>query len=190
MAEPEIADPKPVPSGGAAGSRTTWALGSLAVFLFALEALTGLGLLFHYRPSVEAAFHDVVDLREASGFGFGWKLHHWGSHALVAVVLLHLLRVAGSGAYRPPRHRNWTAGVALLVLTLLLAATGAVLPWDAAAHAWLDLGLPASPGSGLPSPGGPILRRSFALHVGLLPAAALGLIVYHLRRARRDGGDG
>lgn len=133
MANPTVPDAAPQEAIQAAEIRdqpaTTWALGSLAVFLFAAEAFTGLALLFHYRPGADAAA-DLVDLREASAFGFVQELHHWGSHALVIVVWLHLLRVLASASYRSPRHYNWAVGVALLILTLLLATTGTALSSD------------------------------------------------------------
>ena len=105
-------------------------LGNLAVFLLLFEAVTGVGLMFHYRPVVGLAYPDLVDLHEVSGFGFVRGLHRWGAYAAVIVVWLHLLRVALRGAYAPPRRLNWTVGVALMILTLLLAATGYLLPWD------------------------------------------------------------
>lgn len=203
MAETPTADatlevpPEPAPEApppvDAAGRRATWALGSLAVFLFGLEALTGLGLLFHYRPTPGTAHADLVELREVSAFGFARDLHHWGAHALVIVVGLHLFRVVMSGAHKPPRHVNWTVGVALLVLTLGLATTGALLPWDERAYWSIATTQPAisvagaADADGPPAVDGTTLRRYFALHCGLLPVLAAGLICYHLRRARRDG---
>ena len=39
---------------------------------------------------------------------------------MVITVLLHMMRVFYTGAYKPPREFNWVVGVILLVLTLLL----------------------------------------------------------------------
>ncbi len=159
-------------------------LGNLAVFLLLFEAATGIGLMFHYRPVVGLAYLDLVDLREVSGFGFVRGLHRWGAYAAVIAVWLHLLRVALRGAYAPPRRLNWTVGVALMILTLLLAATGYLLPWDQQAY-WGIASL--SPGTVID---GTTLLRFYAGHCVALPLLIAALTYYHLRRARRDAAVG
>ena len=49
---------------------------------------------------------------------------------MVISIWLHMLRVFLTGSYKPPREFNWSVGVVLLVLTLLLSFTGYLLPWD------------------------------------------------------------
>jgi len=160
----------------------TWALGSVAVFVFLLQVVTGFGLVFHYRPTVESAYLDLVDLREVASLGFLRELHRWGSHALVIAVALHLFRVFMAGSYRPPRRLNWTLGIVLALLILLFAYTGYLLPWDQFAY-WAVA--TASEGVVAP-PSGATLSRFYALHCAVLPLlTALG-IAEHLRRARRD----
>jgi len=173
----------------AGGRNVTWALGSLAVFLFAVEALTGLGLTFEYRPTLASAYADVLDLREASSLGWVSKLHYWGSHALVVVVWLHLVRTFMLGLYRSLHRWNWTLGVVLLVPILMLAATGARLPMDAYAAGALSGQPPALSASGH-EPHAPGLEdedlwRFYVLHCILLPVVAATLVIVHVRRARR-----
>jgi cytochrome b6 len=48
----------------------------------------------------------------------------------VITIWLHMYRVFLTGSYKPPREFNWSVGVILLVLTLLLSFTGYLLPWD------------------------------------------------------------
>ena len=98
----------------------TWCMGGTAFFLFLVETITGLLLMFYYRPTVEYAYVDMVDLREAAAFGVMRELHRWGAHAMVITVWLHMFRVFMTGSYKPPREFNWNVGVILLVLTLLL----------------------------------------------------------------------
>ena len=49
---------------------------------------------------------------------------------MIIFCVLHLLRVAIQGAYRPPREMTWLVGVGLLLLTLGFGFTGYLLPWD------------------------------------------------------------
>ena len=110
--------------------RFTWCMGGTTFFLFLVLTFTGLMLMFYYRPTVEYARADIVDLREQVAFGVMREIHRWGAHAMVITVWLHMLRVFLTGSYKPPREFNWTIGVMLLVLTLLLSFTGYLLPWD------------------------------------------------------------
>lgn len=110
--------------------RFTWGMGGITAFLFLVETLTGLLLMFYYRPTFEFAYNDVLGLRDVVSFGILRELHRWGAHAMVITVWLHMLRVFLTGSYKPPREFNWVIGVVLLVLTLLLSFTGYLLPAD------------------------------------------------------------
>jgi quinol-cytochrome oxidoreductase complex cytochrome b subunit len=108
----------------------TWCMGGLTFFLFLVETITGLLLMFYYRPTAEFAFEDIMALREHVPLGVMREMHRWGAHAMVITVWLHMYRVFLTGSYKPPREFNWNVGVILLVLTLLLSFTGYLLPWD------------------------------------------------------------
>ena len=108
----------------------TWCMGGITFFLFLVETITGVLLMFYYRPTVEFAFNDIKALREHVPLGIMRDLNRWGAHAMVISVWLHMLRVFLTGSYKPPREFNWNVGVILLVLTLLLSFTGYLLPWD------------------------------------------------------------
>jgi len=110
--------------------RYTWYMGLLAFFLFLFEIVTGVLLMFYYRPTVECAYRDMLDLRDVVSLGVLREMHRWGAHAMVIVVWLHMYRVFLTGSYKSPREFNWCVGVALLVLTMLLSFTGYLLPWD------------------------------------------------------------
>ncbi len=167
----------------------TWALGYLAVLLFAVLTVSGLVLAFHYQPTAPEAHDDVVDLRELGALGIFREGHWLAGQAMVIVVFLHLLRVALQRAYRPPRQRNWVVGVVLLGLTLLLAATGTLLPWDQNGY-WaiatsVELASNAATLDGPPLDEDALLTV-YVLHVLVLPLVVAALVVYHVRRARRD----
>ena len=108
----------------------TWCMGGITFFLFLVETITGVLLMFYYRPTVEWAYNDMLGLRDVVSLGVLRELHRWGAHAMVITVMLHMYRVFLTGSYKPPREFNWGVGVVLLLLTLLLSFTGYLLPWD------------------------------------------------------------
>src|ERR671924_316091 len=108
----------------------TWCMGGVTFFLFLVETVTGVLLMFYYRPTLEWAYNDILALRDVTTLGILRELHRWGAHAMVIAVWLHMYRVFLTGSYKPPREFNWVVGVILLVLTLLLSFTGYLLPWD------------------------------------------------------------
>lgn len=110
--------------------RFTWCMGGITAFLFLVEIVTGVLLMFYYRPTVDAAYADVFDLHAVVSLGILREIHRWAAHAMVITVMLHMLRVFLTGSYKAPREFNWVVGVGLLFLTLLLSFTGYLLPWD------------------------------------------------------------
>jgi len=108
----------------------TWGMGLITFYLFVVEVITGVLLMFYYRPTLQWAYNDMLALRDVVSFGMLRELHRWAAHAMVISVMLHMYRVFLTGSYKPPREFNWVIGVMLLVLTLLLSFTGYLLPWD------------------------------------------------------------
>src|SRR6266480_2748606 len=108
----------------------TWCMGGLTFFLFLAEVVSGVLLMFYYRPTIEYAYQDIQDLRAHVTLGILREIHRWGAHAMIIAIWLHMMRVFLTGSYKPPREFNWGVGVILLVLTLLLSFTGYLLPWD------------------------------------------------------------
>ncbi len=108
----------------------TWCMGGVTFFLFLVETVTGVLLMFYYRPTLEHVYEDMQNLRSVVSLGILREIHRWGAHAMVITVWLHMYRVFLTGSYKPPREFNWVVGVILLLLTLLLSFTGYLLPWD------------------------------------------------------------
>ena len=109
----------------------TLCLGGLSFFLFILLTVTGIFLMFFYRPTAAQAWDDIYTLQTSVTFGLLVRnMHRWAAHLMVLTVFLHMARVFYHGAYKPPREFNWVIGVILLTMTLLLSFTGYLLPWD------------------------------------------------------------
>lgn len=171
-------------------------MGGTTFFLFLVELVTGVLLMFYYRPTAEYAYKDVIALGAHVPFGLVREIHRWGAHLMVITVWLHMLRVFLTGSYKPPREFNWVVGVVLLVLTMLLSFTGYLLPWDQLSMWAVTVGTNMAgaapvvgaqgPGSGLISAGGvPLVHASSDLRALLLggssvgPAALLRFYVLH-----------
>jgi len=213
-------DPKRAADGGFFGSRTGWgelkrrvllepveggsrwtaAFGSLLLFMFILQVVTGILLTTCYAPSVGTAWQSVKYIQEEAPLGWFIRgMHHWGSSAMVILLLFHLVQVFVWGAYKRPRELTWMTGVLLLGATLGLAFTGYLLPWDEKAY-WaskVGLGIVGTIPligermrlllQGGPDLGNLTLTRFFALHGFILPGAIIALIVVHLYFFRLHG---
>jgi len=179
----------------------TFYLGGLAAATYLILVVTGVFLMFYYHPSVPRAYEDMKDLQFAVYMGpFLRNLHRWGAHAMVALVLLHMVRVFFAGAYRPPREFNWVLGVVLLILTILLSYTGYLLPWDQLAFWGVTVGTnmaDAVPGVGKHvkflllgghSVNENALLRFYVLHCVVLPLFLVLALSVHIWRVRKDGG--
>ena len=183
----------------------TYCLGGLSFFLFILLTVTGIFLMFFYRPSAgagnELAYLDMQNLRQVVTFGdLVRNMHRWAAHLMVFSVFLHMARVFYHGAYKPPREFNWVVGVVLLLLTLLLAFTGYLLPWDQLALWAVTVGTEMAgftPVFGQQVKfvllGGAVigpetLLRWYVLHVLALPFVTTIFLAVHFWRIRKDGG--
>ncbi|MDQ3645914.1 MAG: cytochrome b N-terminal domain-containing protein [Actinomycetota bacterium] len=179
----------------------TLCLGGLSFFLFILLTITGIYLMFFYRPEVGAVYADMQRIHTTVSFGVLVRnLHRWGAHLMTISVMLHMARVFYTGSYKPPREFNWIVGVLLFLMTLLLAFTGYLLPWDQLAVWAVTVGtemMKQSPVVGdavqFALLGGPVigaetLLRWYALHVWVLPLVLLIFISIHFWRVRKDGG--
>ncbi len=179
----------------------TFCLRGLSFFLFLGLTVTGVLLMFYYVPSVERAYQDMLALETDVRFGMLMRnIHRWMAHGMVLTVLLHMMRVFYTGAYKPPREFNWVVGVILLVLTLLLSFTGYLLPWDELAFWAITVGtdmVGSAPILGEANRfvliggyevGENALIRFYTLHVIGLPLLAAIFMAVHFWRIRRDGG--
>ncbi|MBI4248404.1 MAG: cytochrome b N-terminal domain-containing protein [Elusimicrobia bacterium] len=191
----------------------SWGLGGISFMLYLILTVTGVLLMFYYRPTVELAYQDMKDLEFAVTLGkFLRNAHRWSAHAMVLIVILHMVRVFLTGAYKKPREFNWGIGVLLLSITLFLSFTGYLLPWDQLAIWAVTVGTNmagATPFMGNEGPfsgllgmrvnndvrfvllggttvGASTLIRFYVLHCVLVPLVAGALMIVHFWRVRKD----
>ena len=66
------------------------------------------------------AYRSTVDISLGTPAGLLIRqTHHWAAHVFIVAIVLHLLRVFFTGAFRKPRELNWYIGLTMLMLALL-----------------------------------------------------------------------
>lgn len=185
-------------------------LGEIALFAFIILLATGVFLTLFYRPDasnviyegpysplqgqeVSAAYESVMRLSFEVRAGLVMRqIHHWAALVFVASIVVHMMRVFFTGAFRKPREINWLVGIGLLLLALGMGFTGYSLPDDLLSGTGLRIAysvLISIPfvgpylaflffGGEFPTEG--IISRLFVMHVMLFPALIIGLITAHL----------
>ncbi|HEY3324930.1 MAG TPA: cytochrome b N-terminal domain-containing protein [Planctomycetota bacterium] len=191
----------------------TWGLGVASAAAFLITLITGILLMFYYKPYPDVAYAAIKDIHYVVPTGrFIRNIHRWAANIMVVTVLLHMARAFFTASYRKPREFNWLIGLGLLVVTLGLSFTGYLLPWDQLAYWAITIGanIAQSPREitdalGLTDmfdPGGiqrhlllgsdivgeEALIRFYLLHVMVLPLALCALMAVHFWRIRKDGG--
>ncbi|WP_300645959.1 ubiquinol-cytochrome c reductase cytochrome b subunit [Nocardioides sp.] len=185
-------------------------LGEIALWSFVVLLLTGVFLTLWYHPSMaEVVYEGSYDpLRgvlmsdamastlhisfDVRGGVLMRQMHHWAAMIFIASMMVHLLRVYFTGAYRKPRELNWVIGCLLLLLGTLEGFTGYSLPDDLLS----GTGIRAADGFmksipvvgtylsfflfGGEFPGDQIIPRLYMIHVLLIPGILLALIAAHM----------
>ena len=185
-------------------------LGEVALYTFIILLLTGTYLSFFYTPSLTEVVYDgsyvplkgvTMSQAYASTLDISFdvrgglimrQIHHWSALLFMASIVVHLMRVFFTGAFRKPRELNWIIGVTLLVLGIaegfagyslpddLLSGTGARIAYSIALSIPVVGTWTAFLVFGGEYPGVAILDRLYAAHIFLLPLAILGLITFHM----------
>ena len=185
-------------------------LGEIVLYSFIILLATGTFLTFWFDPSMkevvyegsyqplqgvkmsaayESALHISFDVR---GGLLMRQMHHWAAIIFMAAMIIHMLRVFFTGAFRKPREFNWVIGVGLLTLGIVEGFLGYSLPDDLLSGTGIRIAeaiIQAIPvvGSylaffafGGEFPGESFIPRIYTVHVLLLPGIFLALITAHL----------
>jgi quinol-cytochrome oxidoreductase complex cytochrome b subunit len=168
-------------------------LGGTPLMLFCLLAVTGILLTFYYVPHPAQAYQSVSDITFKVRMGWFIRgIHQGAAQLMVVTVLLHMIRVFGTRAYRKPRELNWMLGVGLFLTTLTFAFTGYSLVYDQLSYWATTIGtnmIADLPLIGKPLlyllRGGPnvnpnTLSRFYDFHIGVLPTLMTLLIGGHI----------
>jgi ubiquinol-cytochrome c reductase cytochrome b subunit len=185
-------------------------LGEICLYSFIIIILTGVYLTLFFNPSMgEVVYHgsytplDGIRMSEAyastlhisfdvRGGLLIRQIHHWAAIVFVAAMLVHMMRVFFTGAFRKPREINWMFGFLLLFLGMFDGFMGYSLPDDLLSGTgirFMEGAILSMPIVGTyiqmflyggEFPGTDIIPRFFTIHVLLIPGIMLGLLVAHL----------
>ncbi|WP_037906192.1 cytochrome bc1 complex cytochrome b subunit [Actinacidiphila yeochonensis] len=185
-------------------------LGEICLYSFVILILTGVYLTLFFHPSMnEVVYHGSytplqgVRMSEAysSTLNISFQvrggllvrqIHHWSALIFIAAMIVHMMRVFFTGAFRRPRELNWLFGWTLLFLGMFTGFTGYSLPDDLLSGTgvrFMEGAVLSVPIVGTylsmflfggEFPGHDFVGRFYSVHILLLPGLMAGLLVAHL----------
>jgi ubiquinol-cytochrome c reductase cytochrome b subunit len=186
-------------------------LGEVALYAFMILVATGVYLTLFFDPSLakvtyhgaysplrgaqmSEAYRSVVDISFKYKAGLLIRqTHHWAADVFLVAIVLHVMRVFFTGAFRKPRDLTWLVGLGMVFTALLEGYLGYSLVDDLLSGMGLAIGysvalsIPLIGGPlglaiwGGPFPGAPAFEsRMYIGHVLLFPMLIGTLIAVHL----------
>ena len=185
-------------------------LGEIALYSFVILLLSGTFLTFWFDPSMrtvvyEGSYQPLKEVEMSAAYASTLhisfdvrggllmrQIHHWAALIFMAAIVVHLLRVFFTGAFRKPREFNWILGIGLLTLGIVEGFLGYSLPDDLLSGTGLRIAqaiIQALPVVGTyisffafggAFPGEAFIPRIYTVHILLLPGIFLALITVHL----------
>ncbi|MFM8385025.1 MAG: cytochrome bc complex cytochrome b subunit, partial [Actinomycetota bacterium] len=123
-------------------------LGEIVMYSFVILLLSGTFLTFWFDPSMreveyEGSYEPLNGIKMSAAYASALhisfdvrggllmrQIHHWAALIFMAAMVVHMMRVFFTGAFRKPRELNWIIGVALLTLGIVEGFLGYSLPDD------------------------------------------------------------
>lgn len=107
-----------------------WTFGAVLTVVFLLMIVTGIFLTLYYTASSHFAFSSIeaIERRVPSGWLIR-SMHMAGSNLFLAFLYLHIFRSLYYGSYKAPRELVWGSGLILMVMVMMTAFAGYILPW-------------------------------------------------------------
>ncbi|MCH7807475.1 MAG: cytochrome b/b6 [Proteobacteria bacterium] len=169
-----------------------WNFGSLAGFALVIQIVTGIILAMHYNPSAAGAFESIEHIMRDVNYGWLMRyVHSNGGSLFFLVVFIHVFRGLYYGSFKAPRELLWMLGLVILLLMMMTAFTGYVLPWGQMSF-WAATVITeffsAIPGVGTDvvewlrgsfAVDNATLNRFYSFHY-LLPFLIVGIVIVHI----------
>ena len=186
-------------------------LGEIALYAFVVLVGTGIFLAFYYVPTdmettYRGSYEPLAGLVASENYISTLRLsfdvpggllmrqtHHWAANVFIAAIVVHLVRIVFTGAFRKPREINYFIGVTMLIVAIFEGFAGYMLPDDLLSGMGLviayavGLGIPFVGADAMfliwdgPFPGADTFwNRLQITHVLLIPLLLAALITLHM----------
>jgi quinol---cytochrome-c reductase cytochrome b subunit len=189
----------------------TFLFGEIALYAFVVLVGTGIYLTLFFEPStaqtvyqgpyaplhgfeMSKAYSSTLDISYTVPAGLLIRqTHHWAADVFLVAIVVHLMRVFFTGAFRKPRDLNYAIGVTMLGFAILEGFLGYSLVDDLLSG--MGLGIAYSVAMSFPVVGANVAfllwggefpgadsfePRIFIAHVLIIPVLIATLIVAHL----------
>jgi len=173
-----------------------YSLGGITAIGFLVLIVSGILLSQYYHPMPQFANDSVRAMMQGVRFERIVRgVHYWAAQVVLLTVLLHMIRIFTTGAFKKPREANWIIGVGLLAVTVGLFFSGTVLKWDQEGFEALEHN--TAIGELLGGLGHwfahafaenvSLLLRLYIAHVSILPGILVLLLAAHFWLVKRHG---
>ena len=173
-----------------------YSLGGITAIGFLVLIVSGILLSQYYHPMPQFANDSVRAMMQGVRFERIVRgVHYWAAQVVLLTVLLHMIRIFTTGAFKKPREANWIIGVGLLAVTVGLFFSGTVLKWDQEGFEALEHN--TAIGELLGGLGHwfahafaenvSLLLRLYIAHVSILPGILVLLLTAHFWLVKRHG---
>jgi len=112
-------------------ANTIWySFGGITLFCFLAAMVSGMIMAQFYSPSSATAYASVKYISTTTGIQIIRGVHFWSANLGFLMLIIHMLRIIITGAFRPPRIINYFVGLGLLLMIFLIYFTGTMLRGD------------------------------------------------------------
>jgi len=170
-----------------------YVFGSLLLTVLAIQLVTGVFLVMHYKPDANQAFASVEYIMRDVPWGWLVRyMHSTGASAFFICIYLHMFRALLYGSHRKPRELVWLFGCTIFLVLMAEAFMGYLLPWGQMSYWGAQVIINLFSAVPFIGPdlallirgdyvvGDATLNRFFSLHVVAIPLALIGLVTAHI----------
>ncbi len=170
-------------------ANTIWySFGGVTLFCFLVAMGSGMIMAQFYSPSPATAYASVKYISSTAGIQLVRGVHYWAANLGFMMLIIHMLRIIITGAFRPPRFITYFVGLGLLLMIFLIYFTGTMLKGDQESYESMRHFLAVNK---LLGPIGAffqedftlstsMLSRIFALHTSAFQIILIAILVLHV----------